>query len=99
MKNIRLSVFLLLLLAAFPGWAQVVEERTTVVNGVYETCGVGEGLAPCRDINGETYEEEIAGPDVEAETNSELADQAAKIRNESPEELLQTITEMENDAY
>jgi len=59
----------------------------------------GEGLAHCRDINGETYEEEVAGPDVEAESNSELAGQAAKIRNESPEELRETITEMENDGY
>lgn len=75
--------------------AQVVEERTTVENGMMTVCGNGEGMQACRDRNGMTYEEEIRGPDIQAESSDELAAQAARIRNEPPEELEKTISEME----
>ena len=93
-----------LLLAIFPlsqVWAQsgIVEERTTVVNGVYESCGTGEGMPACRDINGETYGEEIKGQTLESETNGELAADAAHIRNESPEELERTIRDLEDGVH
>ena len=85
----------LLLLASLVTHAQVVEERTTVENGMATVCGNGEGMQPCRDRNGMTYEEEIRGPDIQAESSDELAAQAERIRNESPEELKETISEME----
>ena len=56
---------------------------------------MGDGLAPCRDENGETFQEEIKGPDIDSESTDELANEAARIRNESPEQLQQTIGEME----
>ena len=73
----------------------VVEERVTYENGFARVCGVGEGLAPCRDASGRTYEEELAGPSIYLETDGELAAEATRIRNESPEELLETIRELE----
>ena len=78
-------------------WSQsgLVEERVTEENGFYETCGEGAGLSPCRDINGQTYDEEVRGPSIDSESTDELAAEAAKIRHESPEELQQTIGELE----
>jgi hypothetical protein len=75
--------------------AQVVVERVTNENGVYRTCGEGDGLNPCRDFNGETYDEEIRGQSVESESSSELAAEAARLRNESPQEREQSIEDME----
>jgi len=78
-------------------WAQsgLVEERVTDENGFYETCGEGAGLSPCRDINGETYDDEVKGPDIDSESTDELAAEAKRIRHESPEQLQQTIGELE----
>ena len=78
-------------------WSQsgLVEERVTNENGFIKTCGVGDGLSPCRDLNGETYEEEIKGPDIDSESTDELAAEAKRIRNESPEQLNHTISELE----
>ena len=73
----------------------IVEERVDERNGVYQTCGEGGGLSPCRDINGETYDEEVRGPTINEESNAELAAEAARIRNESPEELEKTISNLE----
>jgi hypothetical protein len=86
-----------LLCASSPGLSQIVEERVSERNGVYETCGVGEGLRACRDYNGETYEEEMGPRDVKLLTDDKMAAEAAKIRNESPAELEATITAMENE--
>ena len=78
-------------------WSQsgLVEERVTEENGFYEACGVGEGLLPCRDVNGETYDEEVRGPGIDSESTDELAAEAARIRQESPAQLQQTIGELE----
>jgi len=88
---------MLLILPLSPAWSQsgVVEERITNENGFIETCGEGAGLSPCRDINGETYDEEVRGPGIDSESTDELAAEAARIRHESPEELEQTIGELE----
>lgn len=75
--------------------AQIVEERVTEENGVYSVCGEGDGLNPCRDVNGETYDEEIRGPAVKSESSGELAAEAAKLRNESPAEFEDSIEAME----
>jgi hypothetical protein len=88
----------LALLSACGSNPRVDEERITERDGVISECGVGEDLPLCRDAEGFTYEEELEGPDVQAETNDELASDAAKIRNESPEELEKTITDLEQDA-
>jgi hypothetical protein len=73
----------------------IVEERVTVENGLVEVCGEGDGLDPCLDANGQTYAQEVKGPDLDAESESTLAAEAARIRAESPEQLNKTITEME----
>jgi hypothetical protein len=78
-------------------WAQsgLVEERVEERNGLYEACGEGAGLSPCRDVNGETYNDEVRGPSIDSESTDELAAEAARIRHESPSDLDHTITEME----
>jgi hypothetical protein len=88
---------LLACLSSSPGWTQsgLVEERISEENGLYEVCGEGPGLSPCRDINGQTYAEEVRGPSIDSESTDELAAEAARIRHESPEKLQQTIGEME----
>lgn len=88
---------LLLCLPSTSAWSQsgLVEERVTEENGLYETCGEGAGLSPCRDINGQTYDEEVRGPSIDSESTDELAAEAARIRHESPEQLQQTIGELE----
>ena len=86
-----------LLCASTSALSQIVEERVTERNGVYEACGVGAGLGACRDVNGETYEEETGPRDVKLLTDDKMAAEAARIRNESPAELEATITEMENE--
>jgi hypothetical protein len=73
----------------------VVEERVTVENGAVEVCGEGDGLQPCLDANGQTYAQEVKGPDLDSESEAEMAAGAARIRAESPEELNKTIKAME----
>ena len=87
----------LLFLSSGSAWSQsgLVEERVTEENGFYESCGEGAGLSPCRDINGETYDEEVRGPSIDTESTEELAEGAARIRSETPAELDQTITDLE----
>jgi hypothetical protein len=97
MKTLISLIVLCQLLFAADSFAQVVEERVTERNGMYERCGVGDGLNPCRDVNGETYEEEMGPADVKAESNNQMAQEAARIRNESPQELEATIREMEQE--
>jgi hypothetical protein len=96
----RLLSVVLLLAVFLPAVAQeVTVERVTEHGGFVDTCGSGPGLSPCRDVNGETYEEEVGGQDVAAEDDTELAAEAARIRGESPQELQGTVTEMEQGAW
>ena len=78
-------------------WSQsgLVEERVSNEGGFIQACGEGAGLSPCRDINGQTYDEEVRGPSIDSESTDELAAEAARIRHESPEQLQQTIGELE----
>jgi len=73
----------------------IVEERVSDENGFIQSCGEGAGLSPCRDINGETYDEVVRGPSINQESTDELAAEAAHIRHESPAELEKTIGELE----
>jgi len=73
----------------------IVEEQVTVQDGAVRVCGEGDGLQPCLDANGQTYEQEAKGADIATESDEELAAGAARIRAESPEELNKTISEME----
>ncbi|MEZ5572160.1 MAG: hypothetical protein R3E64_09060 [Halioglobus sp.] len=50
---------------------------------------------PCLDANGQTYAEEVHGPGIDDESDSELASEAARIRAESPKALDKTIGELE----
>lgn len=88
---------LLACLPLSPAWSQsgLVEERISDENGFIQACGEGDGLAPCRDYNGETYNEEVRGPSINSESTDELAAEAARIRHESPAQLQQTIGEVE----
>lgn len=100
MPDFLLRLFIPILLLTWSALPQAQEvhvesERVTEHNGMLSVCGTGAGMAPCRDRNGETYAEEIRGPDIHAESSDELAEQAERLRNESPEELERTITEME----
>jgi len=72
-----------------------VEERVTVEDGAVKVCGEGEGLDPCLDANGQTYAQEVKGPGIDDESDSELAAEAARIRAESAKDLDKTIGEME----
>ena len=97
--HIRRATAILLCLQLAPVLAQevgnVVEERVTYDGGGIRVCGEGDGLGPCRDANGQTYAEEVHGPDLNSESADELAAEAARIRAESPAQLEQTIGEME----
>jgi hypothetical protein len=82
--------------SAFPqSEGNVVEERATYEGGAVRICGEGDGLSPCLDANGQTYKEEVHGPDLDSESDDELAAEAARIRAENPAELNKTIGEME----
>jgi hypothetical protein len=72
-----------------------VEERVTVENGAVKVCGEGEGLDPCLDANGQTYEQEVHGPSIDDESDTELENEAARVRAETPEQLDETIKEVE----
>lgn len=73
----------------------VVEERVSYEGGAVRVCGDGDGLDPCLDANGQTYAEEVHGASLDSESDDELAAEAARIRAESPEELNNTIGELE----
>ena len=72
-----------------------VEERVIYEGGAVSVCGGGDGLSPCLDANGQTYSQEIHGPDLNNESDDELAAEAARIRAEPPEGLRETIGDME----
>ena len=99
MRVTRLTLLALMLigLPLAQAWSQsgLVEERVTEENGFYTACGEGDGLQPCRDYNGETYAEEVSGPDINSESTDEIAAEASRIRHESPKQLQQTIGDME----
>ncbi|MEZ5501491.1 MAG: hypothetical protein R3E50_02115 [Halioglobus sp.] len=67
------------------GSANVVEERTMdAANGAIKVCGEGAGLDPCLDANGQTYSQEVHGPGIDDESDSELAAEVAHSRGEPP---------------
>jgi hypothetical protein len=74
----------------------VYEESVSYDNGVARECGDGPGLQPCRDADGETYAEETDPDFIELDSNEDLAESAERIRNETPQELEQTIRSMEH---
>ncbi|MCP5186887.1 MAG: hypothetical protein H6991_03910 [Pseudomonadales bacterium] len=81
-------------LIACAGNSEVEGERVTVDDGVVSVCGEGDGLPECRDFNGETYSEELK---YKTPTDEQMEQEAAKVREESPEELEKTISEMESN--
>ena len=99
LNQVGSATALLLCLQLAPVFAQeegnLVEERVTYDGGAIRVCGEGDSLEPCRDANGQTYAEEVKGPDPDSESEDELAAEAARIRAESPAQLEQTIGEME----
>ena len=85
---------LVLALIACAGNSEVEGERVTVDDGIVSVCGEGDGLPECRDFNGETYSEELK---YKTPTDEQMEQEAAKVREESPEELEKTISEMESN--
>jgi len=94
-SNLVLAVTLLSGCAGGAG-GEVYEERVTYEHGVAHECGVGPGLSPCRDASGETYADELDPNNVGLDSNEELRESSAEIRNESPDELEHTIEGLEN---
>ena len=95
-KLIITALFATLLSAGCAGGGQIYEERITERNGIAYACGEGPGLEPCRDANGETYEQELNQDGyVGLEGNAELEADAERIRNETPEEAERTTEELE----
>jgi hypothetical protein len=98
-KQIGRTAALLLCLPLASAFSQsegnLVEERVTYEGGAVRVCGESNGLSPCLDANGQTYKEEVHGPDLNSESEAEMIAEAARIRAESPEELNQTVGEME----
>jgi hypothetical protein len=99
LPRFRPALTLLLFLPMAGALAQsvgnVVGERVTYDGGVARVCGEGGGLDPCLDANGQTYAQEVRGPSIDSESEDQLMAEAARIRAESPEQLQQTIGEME----
>lgn len=73
----------------------IVEERITDEDGAIKVCGEGDGLDPCLDANGQTYAQEVKGPDLDDESESEMEAEAARVRAETPAQLNDTIKEIE----
>ncbi len=96
MKMLYLSAAILSL-SACAGNGTVEGERVTVDNGVVvDVCGEGNGLPACRDpATGETYSEELDRR--KPPTDDQMGNEAAVIRQETPAELEQTISDMEQD--
>ena len=82
------------ILTACTGTSEVEGERVTVDDGVVSVCGEGDGLPECRDYNGETYSEELK---YKTPTDEQMEKEAEKVRQESPQELEKTISEMESN--
>ncbi len=84
-----------LLLTACAGNSEVEGERVTVgPNGVENVCGEGDGLPECKDYNNLNYGENLQ---ERTPTDTEMEQEAAKVRAETPAELDKTITELEEN--
>jgi hypothetical protein len=91
MRHIHIALCTLLI-AGCAGTSEVEGERVTVENGEVRFCGEGNGLPECRDYNNLTYGENLK---YRAPTDDQLAEEASKVRAESPQELEETISELE----
>lgn len=83
-----------IMLSACAGNSEVEGVRVTDDDGIINVCGEGDDLPECQDYNGETYSEELK---YKTPTDKQMEQEAAKVREESPEELEKTITEMEDN--
>jgi hypothetical protein len=88
------AALMLLLLSSCAN--DIIEEQVDVENGVVVTCGEGDGLNPCIDVNGETTAEEMDPAYIKLDSTSELEKSSAEIRAETPKELEKTIEGLEN---
>jgi hypothetical protein len=92
MKLVYVAVGMVLLTAC-AGNSEVTGERVTLEpSGAVEVCGEGNGLPECRDYNNLTYGE---NEEYNAPTDKQMEEEAAKVRQESPEQLERTISELE----
>lgn len=97
MRAVAGLVFLVTLLSGFAyGEEEVEEERVTDVDGVEHECGVGPGLSPCRDAEGETYAHEVDPNYVGLDSDAQLEQSAEAVRKESPQQLEKTIEGFED---
>jgi hypothetical protein len=73
-------------------YAEIEEARIDVHNTVPEVCGDGGGLNPCRDVDGETFEQEL---DVNTtpglDSNQQLEAQVEKLKHESLEREIEEL--------
>ncbi len=90
MKPALIAIALLYLTACAGG--TVEGERIDVGNGVAEACGDEPGLAECRDVDGETFEQEL---DVNTTPNlgsdEQLEKQVDHLKHESFEHEVEDL--------
>lgn len=89
--------FALMLIAGVTRADDVVEETTVDDDGVVETCGEGDGLNPCRDADGETYNHADDPNYIKLDSTQQLEQSSEQIRDESPKDLEKTIQQIEDD--
>ncbi|MCP5122039.1 MAG: hypothetical protein H6984_06185 [Pseudomonadales bacterium] len=93
--KLPLAVLASVVLTACAGNTEVVGERVTVEpSGVVDVCGEGDGLPECKDYNNLTYSENL---EEKAPTDTQMENEAAKVRAETPAQLEKTISELEQN--
>jgi hypothetical protein len=99
MRSTLATVFAATLLfgaASIARAGDVIEEETVDDDGIVETCGEGDGLKPCRDADGETWNHADDPDYIKEDSTQQLEKSSAEIRNESPKELEKTIQQIED---
>jgi hypothetical protein len=72
--------------------AEIEEARVDVHNGVPQVCGEGGGLNPCRDVSGETFEQELTVDTTpELDSNEQMEHQADRLKHESIEREIEEL--------
>lgn len=95
----KTQLILLLPILALGGCAQthMESERIDVHNTVPEVCGDAPGLNACRDVDGETFEQELnvdTTPDLDS--NANLERDAEKLKKEPIEKEIEHLEKQES---
>ena len=88
------TVLSVMLIAGLSAWshAEIDAARVDIHNGVPQVCGDSGGLNPCRDVNGETFEQELTVDTTpKLDSNEQMQKQADKLKNESIEREIEEL--------